>query len=129
MSYFIEYHRRKANEAIVDYEALRAYCMIYNQTEQRVYDVLTTFARVEYYIRDSEGQCLGAFFLTACEDMHHGNIAVMSAHWLKPQARNRKVHKLVMWYVKRFCMTHGITKYQRTVNLSSSRQLLITKEV
>lgn len=129
MSYFIEYHRRKAGHSIVDQDALRLYCQVYQQLPHRVEGVLNCYDRVEYYIRDAEGRTVGSFFLVACEDMHYGKIAVMSAHWVRPEARNRKTHKLIMWYVKRFCQTHGLTHYQRTVNLSSSRQLLITKEV
>ena len=128
-NFYVEYHRRKDGQGIVNYDALDLYCELYNQKPAKVSNVLTSFDRVEYYIYNKDGEILGSFFLTACEDMHHGKVAVLAAHWIRPKARCKELHRLVMWYVKRFCATHGIRKYQRTINVSSSRQLLITKEV
>lgn len=128
-NFYIEYHRRKDGQGIVNYDALELYCKQYNQKNDKIVNVLSSFDRVEYYIYNKDGEIQGSFFLTACEDMHHGKVAVLAAHWIRPMARCKELHRLVMWYVKRFCATHGIRKYQRTINVSSSRQLLITKEV
>ena len=128
--YFVEYHRQRACHPIVEQRTLANYAALEHCDANEVSKVLTSFDRNEYYIKTPEGVTIGSFFLTAQCDMHHGNIAVLAAHWIdKPFRNDPAIHRLVVWYVKRFCKTLGLRKYQRTVNLSPSRQLLITKEV
>lgn len=128
--YFVEYHRQRACHPIVEQRTLANYAALEHHDANAVSEVLTSFDRNEYYIKTAEGVTIGSFFLTAQTDMHFGKIAVLAAHWIdKPFRKDPAIHRLVVWYIKRFCKTLGLTKYQRTVNLSSSRQLLITKEV
>lgn len=128
--YFVEYHRQRACHPIVEQRTLAKYAEMERRDANAVSAVLTSFDRNEYYIKTAEGVTIGSFFLTCQEDMHYGKIAVLAAHWIADTHRNDPaIHRLVLWYVKRFCKTLGLRKYQRTVNLSSSRQLLITKEV
>ncbi|UTQ78168.1 hypothetical protein [Aeromonas phage JELG-KS1] len=130
MSHYVEYSRRLAGLPIVEQDTLAKYAAMENVNADAMSEVLTNFDRNEYYIKAACGSTIGSFFLTAMLDAHHGQIAVLTAHWIAdPYRNNHKIHKLILWYVKQFCKTLGLRKYQRTVNLSSSRQLLITKEV
>ena len=128
--FYVEYHRRRACQPIVEQRTLAKYAEMEGTDANAVSEVLTSLDRCEYYIKNHEGVTIGSFFLTSMLDAHHGKIAVLTAHWIADGFRNeREVHRAILWYVKRFCTTLGLRKYQRTVNLSSSRQLLITKEV
>ena len=129
-NYYVEYHRRRACQPIVEQRTLANYAALEHQDANKVSEVLTSLDRCEYYIKTTDGVTVGSFFLTSMMDAHHGKIAVLAAHWVdKPFRNEREIHRAILWYVKRFCTTLGLTKCQRTVNLSSSRQLLITKEV
>ena len=130
--FYVDSHRRNAGQCIVESSTLGAYCHYEGiRSPTMIADILESHDRFEYYIKDSlTDRTIGSFFLTIMEDMHHGKMAILAAHWVALPYRNDiKIHREVMFYVKRFCDTFGVTKYQRTVNLSSYRQLLITKEV
>lgn len=129
-NYYVEYHRCMACRPIVEQRTLAKYAEMEQQDANKMSEVLTSLDRNEYYIKNKQGVTIGSFFLSAMLDAHHGKIAVMTAHWIAEEYRNeREIHRAILWYIKRFCQTLGLKKYQRTVNLSSSRQLLITKEV
>lgn len=128
--YFIEYHKRDADMAIVEDDALKTYCTIQGQHITNTREVLESCPRVEYYIKDREGKTVGVFFLMYTLDMHHGNVAMFCADWVMPLYRkDRELHKLRMWYLKRFCSTFGLKKYQRSKHISPTVQVQITKEV
>ncbi|WVX92109.1 host specificity protein A [Aeromonas phage phiA014S] len=129
-NYFVEYHKRSDGQAIVEYDTLETYCQIQGQPKQHVADVLTSCPRVEYYVKDDSGKTVAVFFLMRTIDMHHGPVAMFCADWVHPMhRRNRQIHKLRMWYLKRFCETFGTKKYQRSRHLSPTVQIQITKEV
>lgn len=128
--FYVEYHRQRACHPIVEQRTLVKYAESEQVDANVVSEILTGFERNEYYIKATDGTTIGSFFLTTMLDAHQGKIAVLAAHWIdKPFRNDREIHKMILWYVKRFCETLGLRKYQRTVNLSSSRQLIITKEV
>ncbi|MGL5707882.1 MAG: hypothetical protein ACRDDF_06420 [Aeromonas sp.] len=129
-NYFVEYHKRSEDQGIVEYDTLETYCRIQCQPKQHVADVLTACPRVEYYVKDDSGKTVAVFFLMRTIDMHHGPVAMFCADWVHPMhRRNRQIHKLRMWYLKRFCETFGTRKYQRSRHLSPTVQIQITKEV
>lgn len=128
--FYVEYHKRDSDTAIVEFNTLERYCWIQSQCIHSVSEVLESCPRVEYYVKDREGDTVAVFFLMHTTDMHHGPVAMFCADWVVPKCRrNREIHKLRMWYLKRFCQTFGVTKYQRSRHLSSTHQIQITKEV
>lgn len=128
--FYVEYHKRSDGDAIVEGETLTKYCLIQGQNMDRVATVLESCPRVEYYVKDEGGLTVAVFFLMHTLDMHHGPVAMFCADWVTPQHRHtREIHKLRMWYLKRFCETFGVTKYQRSRHISDTHQIQITKEV
>lgn len=128
--YYVEYHRRDMDDAIVEETALQDYCDSEGQNLEHVREVLMSLPRVEYYIKVENGTTIGSFFLIANLDMHHGQVAIMAANWVSRSWRgDREIQKLILWYVKRFCQTFGLRKYQRSKHVSDSIQIQITKEV
>lgn len=128
--FYVEYHKRDADMDIVENDVMQRYCQVQSQSANRVSEVLESCPRVEYYVKDREGNTVAVFFLMYTLDMHHGPVAMFCADWVLPlYRRNREIHKLRMWYLKRFCQTFGVTKYQRSKHLSSNVQVQITKEV
>lgn len=128
--FYVEYHKRASETAIVEKDVVSHYCTVQSQNANRVTEVLESCPRVEYYVKDKEGTTVAVFFLMHTLDMHHGPVAMFCADWVTPLLRgNREIHKLRMWYLKRFCQTFNVTKYQRSKHLSSNVQIQITKEV
>lgn len=128
--FYVEYHKRSDGECVVEQDTLQLYSQIQSQHLSNTHEVLSSCPRVEYYIKDSEGSTVGCFMLMHSLDMHHGPVAVFAAHWISPMHRRKpEIHRLVMWYLKRFCTTFGVTKYQRSRHLSPTVQIQITKEV
>lgn len=128
--FYVEYHKRSDSDDVVEKETLSAYCSIQGQRAHVVYEVLKSCPRVEYYVKDREGNTVAVFFLIHTLDMHHGPVAMFCADWVAPLHRHtREIHKLRMWYLKRFCESFGVTKYQRSRHISDTRQIQITKEV
>lgn len=128
--YYVEYHRCKEGQPITEYTTLVTYCEIQSQNLSHVNEVLVSCPRVEYYVKDSDGTTVAVFFLMRTLDMHHGPVAMFCADWTHPRyRRTREIHTLRMWYLKRFCQTYGLKKYQRSRHVSGSIQIQITKEV
>lgn len=128
--FFVEYHKRDSGFGIVEPDTMQTYCRVQCQNVVHVTEVLESCPRVEYYVKDGEGKTVAVFFLMYSMDMHHGPVAMFCADWIHPMhRRNREIHKLRMWYLKRFCSTFNVKKYQRSKHLSPTVQIQITKEV
>lgn len=135
--YYVEYHRMKERQHIVEQDTLRQYAgtlwhdpKSVDAQRNRTNDVISSCPRVEYYVKDSEGKTVACFILMRTLDMHHGETALFCADWIHPaHRRKREIHELRKWYLKRFCTTFGLKKYQRSKHLSPTVQIQITKEV
>lgn len=130
MAYFVEQHRRPEGSDIVHTSFLETYCETEGQQSELVDMLLTGFDRIEYYFRDREGRIVANMMLIIELDMHHGKVAMMLAHFVLPECRgDYSLHCLMMKYVRIFCRTFGIRKYQRSIHVSETEQRVITKTI
>ncbi|QOC54763.1 hypothetical protein [Aeromonas phage T7-Ah] len=131
MSYDVHYYKVSAGTEVVHKDDAERYAKAEGQDLERILDVISSMDRVEYYVcKKGTFEVVSMFALTVLEDMHHGKLAAFLADFTFEEYRNLgELAKTRMWYLKRFCETYGLTKYQRSHHLSESRQLVITKEV
>lgn len=131
MSFDVYYYKVSEGTEVVHKGEAARYAEAECQDLERVLDVTSSMDRCEYYVcKKGTLEVVSIFFLTVVDDMHHGRLAAFLADFTFKEYRdNKELIKTRMWYLKRFCETLGLKKYQRSRHLTESRQLVITKEV
>ena len=119
---------RDIGDTIRDPFFLETYCKLEGQDISLVKDVIESQNRLECYIVDNQG-VTGCIMLTLCTDMHHGLICCVLAEYILPEYRTHKYLRDVVDVIKKYCKKNNVTKYQRSVHISPTTQLLKTKEV
>lgn len=131
MSFDVYYYKVPEGTEVVHKDEAARYAKAEGQDLEKVLDVISSMDRCEYYVcKKGTFEVVSMFSLTVVDDMHHGRLAAFLADFTFKEYRdNKELAKTRMWYLKRFCETLGLKKYQRSRHLSESRQLVITKEV
>lgn len=131
MSYDVYFYKVSEGMQVVRRDEAERYAKAEGQNLETVLDVLESMDRMEFYVtREGTLDVVSMFAITMVDDMHHGRVAAFLADFTFSEYRNdTELNKLRMWYMKRFCETFGLKKYQRYRHISESRQMVITKEV